>query len=145
MGNLKVELEHEFPFLHFMERILIHSQVILIHSQVILTTIDELRDDNNPYDIDFQPRDENEARQFRLLLQQELQNHHLPTNGTVREQHLLLKSALEAQEKHKLISKLTTSTEPSTAFVGVETAIPCILHGENWLEGKVFMMMLLEV
>jgi hypothetical protein len=136
--SLKVELEREFPFLQVMDR-------ILVHSQVILTTIDELRDENNPHDIDFQPRDENEARQFKLLLQEELQKHQLPTNGRVREQHLLLKSALEAQEKYKLISKLTSSTDSSTAFVAVEAAIPCILHGGNRLGEKVFMMMLLEV
>jgi hypothetical protein len=69
----------------------------------------------------------------------------LPTNGTVSKQRLLLKSALEAQEKYKLISKLTTSTDSSTACVAVEAAIPCILHGGNWLGEKVFMMMLLEV
>ncbi len=69
-GDCKAELEREFPFLGTIG-------AFIQQSQVILTTIDELRDDNNPYDIDFQPSDEMEAREFKQLLTQELQYHQL--------------------------------------------------------------------
>ncbi len=57
---------------------------------------------------------------------------------------MLLKAALEAQEMHKLLTKLIASTDLNSAFVAIEAAIPCILHGGNRLGEKVFMMLLLE-
>jgi len=51
-----------------------------------------------------------------------------------------LKSALEAQEKYKLVSKFR---DLEAAFIAIEAAIPCILHGGNHLGEKIFMMLLL--
>jgi hypothetical protein len=98
-------------------------------------------------DIDFHPGDpgdEHEAREFKQLLIQELQFLQLPIFGTARENRQLLKSALEAQKKYKLLSKLTASRDIEAAFVTIEAAIPCILHGGNHLGEKVFIMLLLE-
>jgi len=54
-----------------------------------------------------------------------------------------LKAALEAEERYDLLLKLTLSTDPSSGFIAVETAIPCVLHGGNRLGEKVFMMILI--
>jgi len=136
-GDCKAELEREFPFLGTIGP-------FIQQSQIILTTIDKLRDDNNPYDIDFRPSNEVEAREFKQLLMQELQYRQLRTDGTVREKRTLLKAALEAQEMHKLLTKLIASTDLNSAFIAIEAAIPCILHGGNRLGEKVFIMLSLE-
>jgi len=136
-ADCKAELEREFPFLATMG-------TTIPRSQVILTTLDELQDENNPHDIDFQPSNDIEARHFKDLLLIELQLRQLGTTGTVREQRHLLKSALEAQEMYKLLKKLIDSGDPDSAFIAVEAAIPCILHGGNRLGEKLFMMLLLE-
>lgn len=54
-----------------------------------------------------------------------------------------MKAALEAEERYDLLLKLTLSTDPSSGFIAVETAIPCVLHGGNRLGEKVFMMILI--
>ncbi len=54
---------------------------------------------------------------------------------------MLLKTALEAQEMHKLLTKLLASTDLNSPFVAIEAAIPYILHGGNRLREKVFMML----
>jgi hypothetical protein len=56
--------------------------------------MEELRDENSPFDIDFHPGIEHEAREFEQLLLQELQLCQLLIGGTVRENQRLLKSAL---------------------------------------------------
>ncbi len=131
------ELVLEFPFLQTMGN-------IIARSKILLTTIDEWRDDNNPYDIDFRPSNEAEARAFKELLRDELQLRGLETGGTVREKRALLKTALGAQEQFKLLTKLVASTDPASAFITIEAAIPCILHAGNRLGEKIFMMLLLE-
>ncbi len=50
---------------------------------------------------------------------------------------MLLKLALEAEAQHDLIQKRIASTDPESAFITIETAIPCILHGGSRLGEKV--------
>jgi len=133
----KDELALEFPFLSSIGP-------IVPNSKILLTTLIEWRDENNPYDINFQPANEHEARAFKELLLSELQMRQLPTDGTVREKRARLKSALEAQEQFKLLTKLVGSTDMASAFITIEAAIPCILHAGNRLGEKIFMMLLLE-
>jgi hypothetical protein len=131
-------LETEFAFLRSMGP-------NVKESKVMLTTMEEFQDENNPFDIDFHPANEQEARDFKQLLMQELNLCQIPIQGTVRENRNLLRSALEAQEKYKLILKLLASRDLEAAFVTIEAAIPCILHGGNRLGEKNFMMLMLAV
>jgi hypothetical protein len=62
----KDELALEFPFLSSIGP-------IVPNSKILLTTLIEWRDENNPYDINFQPANEHEARAFKELLLSELQ------------------------------------------------------------------------
>ncbi len=110
---------------------------------MILTTTEELRDENNPFGIDFHPGDKHEARPFKQLLIGELQLRQLPISGSVKENRQLLKSALEVEDKYKLLCKLTARKDFEAAFVTIEAAIPCILHGSNRLGEKIYMMLLL--
>ena len=55
-----------------------------------------------------------------------------------------MKLALEAEGQYDLLQKLMKSTDLESAFITIESAIPCILHGGNRLGEKVFMMLLIE-
>jgi hypothetical protein len=128
---MKRELEEDFPYLSSIGPNIKHSKVILM-------TMEELRDENNPFDISFQPFTVEQARDFNQLLIQELTYRALPVNGTLRDKRELLKSALEAEQKYDLVVKLTLSTDLESAFIAIETAIRCILHGGNRLGEKIF-------
>jgi hypothetical protein len=134
----KEDLEQQFPYLA-------SKGPTLKQSKVFLSTINELRDENNPNDIDFHPSTVEEARAFNDFVMNELRIRELVINGTLWEKRELLKSALEAERQYDLIMKLILSTDLESAFIEIVTAIPCILHGGNRLSEKVFMMMLIVV
>lgn len=133
----KQQLEEEFPYLS-------NPSPNLRHSQVILSSIDELRDERNPYDIAFIPTTLEEGRTFNELLCTELKYRGLRHDGTIREKRQRLLHALECENVHSLMTKLVESTNPDFAFIEVESAIPCIMHGGNRIGEKIFMMLLLE-
>jgi hypothetical protein len=113
-------------------------------TQIFLSSIDELRDDRNPYDISFRPRSLEEGRQFDQLLNTELQYRNMPLQGTLSEKRVRLKEALEAEMEYDLMTKLVKAHDLDSAFCAVEDAIPCILHAGNRMGEKIFMMLLLE-
>jgi hypothetical protein len=86
----KTGLEAEYPHLSCPS-----PDFILNKSQIFLTSIDELRVDCNPYDIDFSPENLEEGQNFDLLLTCELSCRGMPTNGTIRIKWESLCSALE--------------------------------------------------
>jgi hypothetical protein len=134
----KEELQAEYPYL-------LNPSPNLKKSQVFLSSIDELRDDRNPYDISFSPSTLEEGRNFDRLLSEELSYRGLPVNGTIRSKRESLRSALEAEAFYDLMTKLVSSTDENSAFCAVEDAIPCIMHGGNRIGEKIFMMLLLEL
>lgn len=113
-------------------------------SQVFLSSIDELRDERNPFDISFVPASVEEGRAFDSLLQVELGYRRLPVNGTIAEKRARLREALEAEAVYSLMQKLVLSTDVDQAFCAAEDAIPCVMHGGNRMGEKLFMMALLE-
>lgn len=54
----------------------------------------------------------------------------------IAEKQSRLREALEAEA--------VFSTDDASAFCAVEGAIPCVMHGENRMGEKMFMMVLLE-
>jgi hypothetical protein len=133
----KQQLEEELPYLA-------NPSPNLRHSQVILSSIDELRNERNPYDIAFRPTTLEEGQNFDSFLSIELGYCGLPQNGTVGEKRRRLLHALESENVYSLMSKLVSSTNMDCAFVEVESAIPCIMHGGNRIGEKIFMVLLLE-
>jgi len=124
--------------------ILIISNARLKKSKVFICSINELRDDQNPYDIDFQPSTLEEGINFNATLNTELGYWQLPANGTVHEKCQRLHSALEVEQIYELMTKLVTSIDHESAFCAVEDAISCIMHGGSRINEKLFMMVLLE-
>jgi len=133
----KVELEAAYPHLA-------NPSADFMKTQIFLSSIDELRDDRNPYDISFRPRSLEEGRQFDQLLNTELQYRNMPLQGTLSEKRVRLKEALEAEMEYDLMTKLVKAHDLDSAFCAVEDAIPCILHAGNRMGEKIFMMLLLE-
>jgi Holliday junction resolvase RusA-like endonuclease len=133
----KQQLEEELPYLA-------NPSPDFKRSQVILSSIDELRNESNPYDIAFQPATIEEGRNFDNFLSVELGYRGLPQNGTIREKRQRLLYALESESAYTLMTKLVASTNMDSAFVEVESAIPCIMHGGNRIGEKIFMVLLLE-
>ena len=88
----KEVLEGEYPYL-------LHPPLDLRRSQVFLSSINELRDEQNPYDIEFQPRTLDEGRNFDTFLRQELAYRRLQNTGSVREKRQRLRAALEAEQR----------------------------------------------
>jgi hypothetical protein len=62
----KLGLENDYPYS-------VHPSPDLNKSQVFLSSIDELRDERNPFDIEFHPSTLEEGRAFDRLLNTELQ------------------------------------------------------------------------
>jgi hypothetical protein len=60
----KAELEAEYPYLSY-------PSPDLKKSQIFVTSIDELRDDHNPYVVDFMPATLEEGRNFEQFLRRE--------------------------------------------------------------------------
>jgi hypothetical protein len=133
----KQQLEQQYPYLST-------PGPDLHKSQVFLSSINELRDELNPYDIQYQPSTLEEGIQFNSFINTELSYRHLPTNGTIREKRERLRSALEAEQIYGLMTKLVASIDHESAFCAVSDAIPCIMHGGNRINEKLFMMVLLE-
>ncbi len=133
----KEELEQQYGYL-LMPTPELHK------SQVFLSSINELCDDQNPYDIDYRPSTLEEGIEFNAFLNAELSYRQLPAIGTVRENCQRLRSALEAEQIYRLMTKLVGSIDRESAFCAVEDAIPCIMHGGNRINEKLFMMVLLE-
>jgi len=129
----KLELEAEFPHLA-------NPSAELKKSQIFLSSIDELRDYCNPYDIAFRPTSLSEGRQFDTLLNTELGYRQMSQHGSIAEKRTRLKEALEAEAVYQLMSKLVLATDEGSAFCAVEDAIPCIMHGGNRMGGKFFMI-----
>ncbi len=119
--------------------------LILKKLQIFLSSIDELRDDWNPYDISFCPATLEEGMHFDQLLSVELSYRGLASDGTIRSKRESLLAALEAKTLYNLMSKLAASADQDSAFCAVEKAIPCIMPGGNCSREKIFMMLLLEL
>lgn len=105
-----MELETAYPYLF-------NPSPDLMKSQVFLSSIDELRDDRNPYDKAFQPSSLEEGRQFDALLSTELSYRGLESNGTVAEKRQRLKAASEVEEIYHLMTKLAASTDFESALL----------------------------
>jgi len=123
-ADQKRQLEEEFPYL-------LNPSPDLRHTQVILSSIDELRNERNPYDIAFRPATLEEGRALDIFLRTELSYHGLPQNGTIREKRERLLHALETENVYSLMTRLVASTNKDFAFIEVESAIPCIMHEGN--------------
>jgi len=91
----KTELENQYPYL------LRPAEVR--SSQVILSSVDELRDENNPFDIDFRPRTIEQGRQFDDFITRELRLRMLAWEGTVSEKRQRLKDALQHETIYNLM------------------------------------------
>jgi hypothetical protein len=131
-------LEEEYPYL-------VNPPPDLQKSQVILSSIDELRDESNPYDIAFRPSSLQEGRAFDLFLSTEIGYRGLEPTGTIGDKRQRLLKAIESESIYNLMTRLVASTNLESAFCEVESAIPCIMHGGNHIGEKIFMMLLLEV
>jgi hypothetical protein len=124
---------------------LAQSSCDLKKSQIFLSSMDELRDDRNPYDISFTPSTLTEGRHFDTLLNTKLSYRRLSSNGTIRVKRDTLRAVLEAEMLYDFMTKLVSCIDQDSAFCAVEDAIPCIMHGGNRVGKKIFMMLLLEV
>ncbi len=133
----KMELERAYPYLS-------NPSPDMNKSQVFLSSIDDLRDDRNPYDIAFRPISLEEGRRFDTLLSTELAYRGLQSDGTISDKRHRLHAALEVEVMYELMTKLVASTDLNCAFCAVEDAIPCVMHGGNRIGEKIFMMLLLE-
>jgi len=118
--------------------------VILIKSQVFLSSINELCDERNMYDIEFRPASLEEGTMFNDFLRMELGYRRLERNGTVAEKRKRLHDGLEAEQMYSLMTKLVSSFDQESAFCTAEDTIPCIMHGGNRSHEKLFMMILIE-
>jgi hypothetical protein len=134
----KIELETEYPHL-------LNLSASLKRSQVFLSSIDELRDERNPYDISYRPTSIEEGRYFDRLLSTELSYRGMISDGTISEKRQRLQTALEVESMYSLMTKLVLSTDYDSAFCAVEDAIPCVMHGGNRMGEKIVMMLLLEL
>jgi hypothetical protein len=132
----KTELENQYPYL------LRPAEVR--SSQVILSSVDELRDENNPFDIDFRPRTIEQGRQFDDFITRELRLRMLAWEGTVSEKRQRLKDALQHETIYNLMVKLVGATDNESRFCEVDDAVPCIMHGGNRMGEKLFMLVLTE-
>jgi len=118
----QAELQTEFPHLA-------NPSADMVKSQIFLASIDELHDEQNPYDITFRPTSIAEGRQFDNLLYTELGYRGMPVQGTIAEKWARLQEALEAEAEYDLMMKLVAATDNDMAFIAIEDAIPCILYG----------------
>jgi hypothetical protein len=133
----RVELEMNYPHL-------LNPSDDMNKSQMFLSSIDELRDERNPYDISFAPTSLQEGRQFDNVLTLELGYRRMRADGTIAVKRSRLREALEAEAIYKLMTRLVLATDEASAFCAVEDAIPCVMHGGNRMGEKMFMMVLLE-
>jgi hypothetical protein len=125
----KQQLEQEYPYL-------LHPSPELNKSQVFLSFINELRDEDNPYDIAYQPSTLEDGIAFNALLITEQRYWGLPICHTVRENWQMLRDALEAEQMYNLMTKLVLSIDRDSAFCAAEDAIPCVMHGGNRINEK---------
>jgi hypothetical protein len=79
--------------------------------QIILSSLDELRDGSNPFDISFWPRTIEQGREFDAILSEELRYRWLEDSGTVSEKRQCLLAGLETEEMCKLMTKLAASKD----------------------------------
>jgi hypothetical protein len=133
----KEQLQQEYPYL-------LHPTPDLNKSQVFLSSIYELRDEQNMYDIEYRPTSLEEGRIYDEFLSTELGYCMLQTNGTVGEKRKRLHDALEGEQMYSLMTKLVSSIDQESAFCAVVDAIPCAMHGGNRINEKLFMMVLIE-
>jgi hypothetical protein len=129
--------EEKYPYL-------LHPTCNLNKLQVFLSSINELHDEQNMYDIEFRPKSLEEGTMYNDFLKTELGYWRLPTNGTVSEKRKRLRDALEAEQMYSLMTKLVSSIDQESVFYNAEDAIPCIMHGRNRINEKLFMMVLIE-
>ena len=133
----KRDMERDYPHL-------CNPNINLARSKIYLSSIDELVDQRNPYDISFRPTNLAEGRRFDDLLNTELGYREMPTNGNVSQKRERLRQALEAEVLYQLMTKLAAATDVESAFCAIQDAIPCIFHGGNRMGEKIIMMLLLE-
>jgi hypothetical protein len=138
-GIQKQQLEDQYQYL---SSLTLDSD--LKASKVFVSSINELRDDLNPNDIDYQPSTMEEGIEVNASLNRKLGFQQLPATGTVREKRQRLRSALEAEQIYGLMTKLINSIDYESAFCAAEDAIPCIMHAGNRMNEKLFMMLLLQ-
>jgi hypothetical protein len=127
----KIQLQEQYPYLS-------SPGPDLHKSQVFLSSIHELRNELSLFDIQYQPSTLEEGIQFNNFLNTELGYRQLSTSGTVREKHEKLCGALESEQIYGLMVKLVSSIDCESAFYAVEDAIPCIMHGGNRINEKLF-------
>jgi hypothetical protein len=96
------------------------------------------------YDIEFCPASLEEGTMFNDFLRMELGYRRLERNGTVAEKRKRLHDGLEAEHMYSLMTKLVSSFDQESAFCTAEDAFPCIMHGGNQINEKLFMMILIE-
>jgi hypothetical protein len=109
-----------------------------------LSSIDELQDERNPYDVAFWPTTIEEGRRFDALLTAELGYHGLQQGETISDKRQCLTDVLEVEAVYCLMTQLVSSTNENSTFCAVDDAIPCVMHGRNHIGEKIFMMALLE-
>jgi hypothetical protein len=136
-GVQKEQLEQEYPYL-------VNATPDLNKSQVFLSSINELRDEQNKYDIEYHPTSLEDGIIYDEFLSTELGYRRLQPNGTVREKRKRLRDALEAEQMYSLMTRLVGSIDQESAFCAVQDAIPCVMHGGNRINEKLFMMLLIE-
>jgi hypothetical protein len=78
----KVLLETQYPYL-------VDRPVKLNRSQVVLSSVDELHDEINPFDINFCPKTVQQGREFDEFVSQELGFQRLPTGGSINDKRQL--------------------------------------------------------
>ncbi len=129
-------------------------------SQVTPSLNNELHDDQNPYDIDYQPSTLEEGIECYAFLNTGLGYRQLPYDidyqpSTLEEgiecnaflntgKRQRLHSTLEAEQIYGLMMKLVRSMDSESAICTVDDAIPFIMHGGRRINEKLFMMVLLE-
>jgi hypothetical protein len=92
------------------------------------------------YYIEFHLTSLEEGTIYNDFLKTELGYHRLPNNGPEVEKRKKLYDYLEAEQMYSLMTKLVSSIDHESAFCNTEDAVPCIRHGGNCINEKLFMM-----
>jgi hypothetical protein len=133
----KEQFEQEYPYF-------LYPTCDLNKSQVFLSSTNELHDERNMHNIEFGPASLEEGTMFNDFLRTELGHRGLERNGTVAEKRKRLRDALEAEQMYSLMTKLVSIFDQESAFCTAEDVIPCIMHGGNGINEKLFMIILIE-
>jgi hypothetical protein len=120
---------------------------VLAQTEVVYNPSDVNRY-GNKYNIDFDPNVENNDEIdiifFNTLINKELRLRGLPPGGTVEEQRSCLRSHLMIEQRLLRIRAAIERTQEGkeAVLLLIKQIVPCIMHGENRVEGKIITLLL---